>query len=404
MRISLSHPHGNANSYQAAVALADQKWLCSFQTGLVRKSRHARLLRYLPSDLGKRAAGRNFEAIPRSRRRSHIFWETVSRIGKRVKPAGPTSHVNWYDVLFCGHDFQISKSLENDLDAVYAYEDAAKRTFTVARKQGARAIYELPLGYYKAVAEEINRSRAERSPHSLKYEEPQWKQSRKDAELELADLVVVPCAWAREGLRYSKLCDKKPCVIIPYGTPADQTQARSERPAGPFTVLFAGQIGLRKGVPHLVEAWERLKLKDARLRLAGALNLDRDYLNTHSKSFEHLGALPRAELLDVMRQTDLFVFPSLAEGFGLVIGEAMACGVPVLTTTNTGGPELITDGREGWCVAAHSIDALAERLEWAYQHRDRLFEMGKRARLKAEQWTWKDYRQKLVRELAPYLE
>jgi glycosyltransferase involved in cell wall biosynthesis len=82
----------------------------------------------------------------------------------------------------------------------------------------------------------------------------------------------------------------------------------------------------------------------------------------------------------------------------------MACGVPVLTTTNTGGPELITDGREGWCVAAHCTDALADRLEWAYRHRDRLFEMGNLARLRAEQWTWKDYRQKLVRELAPYLE
>lgn len=321
-----------------------------------------------------------------------------------MKPAGPTSRVNWYDVLFCGHDFQVSKSLENDLDAVYAYEDAAKWTFTVARKQGARAIYELPLGYYKGVAEEMNRAPARKSTRPLKYEEPQWKQSRKDAELELADLIVVPCAWARESLRYSKLSGEKPCVTIPYGTPADQIKAKSERPAGPFTVLFAGQIGLRKGVPHLVEAWERLALKDARLRLAGSMSLDRDYLNAHSKSFEHLGALPRAELLDVMCQADLFVFPSLAEGFGLVIGEAMACGVPVLTTANTGGPELITDGREGWCVPAHSTDALAERLEWAYQHRDGLFEMGNLARLRAEQWTWKDYRQKLVRELAPYLE
>jgi glycosyltransferase involved in cell wall biosynthesis len=327
------------------------------------------------------------------------LWEAISRIGKRVKPAGPTPRVNWYDVLFCGHDFQVSKSLEEGLDAVYAYEDAAKRTFAVARKQGARAIYELPLGYYKAVAEEINRASAKTPLGARSYKEPAWKQSRKDAELELADLVVVPCAWARASLQYSRLDARKPSVTIPYGTPADRLAARSSRPAGPFTVLFAGQIGLRKGAPHLIEAWERLRLKEARLWFAGSMSLDRHYLNEHAKSFEHLGALPRSELLDVMRQADLFVFPSLAEGFGLVIGEAMACGVPVLTTKNTGGPELISEGREGWCVEAHSVEAIVERLEWAYHHRDKLFEMGNLARLRAEQWTWKDYRQKLVREL-----
>jgi glycosyltransferase involved in cell wall biosynthesis len=108
-------------------------------------------------------------------------------------------------------------------------------------------------------------------------------------------------------------------------------------------------------------------------------------------------------LLDLMKEADLFVFPSLAEGFGLVIGEAMSCGVPVLTTTNTGGPELITDGREGWCVPAHDADALAERIEWAYANRDELYEMGRRARSRAEQWTWADYRRKLARELSVHL-
>jgi glycosyltransferase involved in cell wall biosynthesis len=168
-------------------------------------------------------------------------------------------------------------------------------------------------------------------------------------------------------------------------------------------VLFAGQVGLRKGVPHLLAAWERLRLQEARLWLAGSLALDRQYLARHTdggNNVTYLGALPRTQLLDLMRQVDLFVFPSLAEGFGLVIGEAMACGLPVLTTRNTGGTELITDGREGWCVPAHSVEALVERLEWACSNRDRLYEMGTQARRRAEEWTWGDYRQKLTAELS----
>jgi glycosyltransferase involved in cell wall biosynthesis len=104
-----------------------------------------------------------------------------------------------------------------------------------------------------------------------------------------------------------------------------------------------------------------------------------------------------------MREADLLVLPSLAEGFGLVIGEAMACGVPVLATTNTGGPELIEDGREGWCIPPHEVDPLAERIEWGHAHRDALSEMGKRARLKAERWTWSTYRRRLVEEISAHL-
>jgi glycosyltransferase involved in cell wall biosynthesis len=153
----------------------------------------------------------------------------------------------------------------------------------------------------------------------------------------------------------------------------------------------------------LIAAWEKLKLSDARLLLAGSMNLPRAYVNEHAASFEYLGALPRAELLDLMATVDLFVFPSLAEGFGLVIGEAMASGVPVLTTNNTGGPQLITDGNEGWCVSAHEVEPLIERLEWAHRNRDQLFQMGRRARQRAEQWTWADYRRKLIEELSPHL-
>jgi starch synthase len=353
----------------------------------------------------ERFQNRNFESIPDTQERSHALWEGVSRFGQKLKPAGPTAKINWYDVLFCGHDLQVSRELERDLDAVYAYEDGAKWTFTAARRRDALNVYELPLGYYRGVERELTRAGYERpaATASNGEHEPLWKQRRKNAELELADLIVVPCEWALKSLQLSKALGQKRTLKIPYGTPADETMARKSRPTGPFTVLFAGQVGLRKGAPHLLEAWKRLKLKDARLWLAGGMKLGRDYLVEVATDFEYLGSLPRVRLLELMRQVDLFVFPSLAEGFGLVIGEAMAAGVPVLTTLNTGGPELISDGSEGWCVPAHDVESLVERIQWAAQHRDELFEMGMRARLRAERWTWADYRRKLIEELSQHL-
>ncbi len=402
-KVVVSHPHGNANSYHTALAFSENEWLNCFETGILDVSALS-VARRLTPDLERRARNRSFDGIPDARKKSHRIFELLARAGRTLKPRGLTSQINWYDVLFWGHDFQVSRAIGYQTEAVYAYEDAAKLTFETAKRIGAASIYELPLGYYRAVAHEINRGR-ERWPDLGRkaYSEPRWKQLRKDAELELADVIVVASDWARESLSLSENASNKPVVLVPYGTPVEEIRPRSQAPSGPFTVLFAGQVGLRKGVPHLIEAWEKLKLSDARLLLAGSMNLPREYLNEHAASFEYLGALPRAELLDLMATIDLFVFPSLAEGFGLVIGEAMASGVPVLTTMNTGGPRLITDDIEGWCVPAHEVAPLIERLEWAHKNRDQLYAMGLRARQRAEQWTWADYRRKLIEELSPYL-
>jgi starch synthase len=382
--------------------LSEKSWLDSFQTGVVSNRAIVRLSSYLTHDSKQRLRNRQFEHIPKEKQQSHIYWEAVSRIGKRFKPGGLTARTNWYDVLFCGHDWQVSRELEKRLDAVYTYEDGAKLTFKRSKRLSIAKVYELPSGYYLGAANELKRAVKTLPDNGFQIKhEPAWKQARKDSELELADLIVVPCEWARESLKFSQ-GQSKSVIKVPYGTPADDVTMRDKRPDGPFTVLFAGQIGIRKGVPFLLEAWKHLGLKDARLLMAGSMNLDEKYLNSHH-GFQYLGALPRIRLLELMRDVDLFVFPSIAEGFGLVIGEAMAAGVPVLTTTNTGGPELITDGREGWCIPAHDVNSLAERIEWAYQHRDALDEMGKLARRRAEQWTWTDYRKRLTDELAKYL-
>lgn len=362
----------------------------------------ASLSSHLLSDSKQRLRNRDFENIPREKQRSHISWEAVSRVGKRLRSSGLSSKTNWYDVLFCGHDWRVSRLLEKTLDAVYTYEDGARLTFEAAKRRSIAKIYELPLGYYRGVANEMERARKTTPCIDAQIkQEPTWKQTRKDEELALADLLVVPCEWAHASLRFSKF-PQKSVIKVPYGTPADEISGRDQKPDGPFTVLFAGQIGVRKGVPLLLEAWKRLGLKNARLLMAGSLGLNEEYLKSHNQ-FHYLGALPRVRLLEVMKEVDLFVFPSLAEGFGLVIGEAMAAGVPVLTTKNTGGPELITDGQEGWCVPAHDVDSLAERIEWAYRNRDALYEMGSQARRRAEQWTWADYRKKLTDELSQHL-
>jgi alpha-maltose-1-phosphate synthase len=109
--------------------------------------------------------------------------------------------------------------------------------------------------------------------------------------------------------------------------------------------------------------------------------------------------VPKAVLGGRYAASDVLVFPTLGDGFGLVIQEAMCTGTPVITTPCGGGPECIDDGVNGWIVPARDVDALVERLRFCASNRDRVFATGQAARARAEQWTWRDAEAALVRAL-----
>ncbi|HEY2731275.1 MAG TPA: glycosyltransferase family 4 protein, partial [Polyangia bacterium] len=116
--------------------------------------------------------------------------------------------------------------------------------------------------------------------------------------------------------------------------------------------------------------------------------------------FRHRPHVPKAELGELYAAADVLAFPTLGDGFGLVIQEAMCSGTPVITTPCGGGPECIDDGVDGWLVPPRDIDALVERLRFCAANRDRVFVMGQSARAHAERWTWRDADEALVRALA----
>ncbi len=164
-------------------------------------------------------------------------------------------------------------------------------------------------------------------------------------------------------------------------------------------MLSVGTHDLRKGTPYLLEAWKRAAIPDAELHLVGPLRLAKTFVDAYAGTFRHWPHVPKSELAPRYRAADLLAFPTLGDGFGLVIQEAMSCGTPVVTTPCGGGPESITDGQDGMLVPPQDVDALVDRFRFAAQNRDRLFEMGRRARARAEAWTWDHAGAALVEQL-----
>jgi glycosyltransferase involved in cell wall biosynthesis len=283
---------------------------------------------------------------------------------------------------------------------VYAYEDAARATFERAKRRGLARTWDLPLPHWRTL-EAMRLEEAARWPGAMGERprlEPDWKKRRKDAEMDLADAVVVASGFTRRSLEAAGC--RKPIVEAPYGFPVDDFTPKSGPNEKPFTVLAVGTQDLRKGTPYLLEAWRRAALRDARLRLVGPMKLTGTLLARYQGLFEHVAHLARADLEQEYQAADLLAFPTLGDGFGLVMQEAMCCGTPVLTTPCGGGPECITDGVDGWLVPPRDVGALVERLREAAGDRERLFRMGMAARARAERYAWAAAEERLAQVMA----
>lgn len=189
--------------------------------------------------------------------------------------------------------------------------------------------------------------------------------------------------------------------VIPYGVDLDTFGPPDEPPSGPFRVLFVGQLTHRKGLTHLLRAWKRLALPDAELVLVGRGRVDRDLLREFDGQFAlHGPVYDRGELSRLYGSSDVLCVPSLGEGFGLVYLESLACGTPVIATHDTGAPDLVTEGGEGFLIDAGDVDALCERLRWCHAHRTELHLMRRRARHLAERHSWSAFRSRMARAIA----
>jgi glycosyltransferase involved in cell wall biosynthesis len=172
----------------------------------------------------------------------------------------------------------------------------------------------------------------------------------------------------------------------------------------PMRIFYAGQLTQRKGLSYLFEALERFEYP-YELSLAGPFpTTPCEALEAALAKPNHrwLGSLPHARLLKEMTRNHVLIFPSLVEGFGLVVTEALSAGLPVITTTNTCGPEIITNGAEGFIVPIRDPDSIAEKFTFLYEcesHRRTMAETAKR-KAAAINWTlFEDRLAGLVREL-----
>jgi glycosyltransferase involved in cell wall biosynthesis len=264
-----------------------------------------------------------------------------------------------------------------------------------ARDQGLHVVHELIIGadVGRILLEECRRYPGI-EPEGEPEEVVEVGIARDRQKWAISDQVLVPSEYCRQS-SIALGCDPAKIGLVPYGIPEHWFEVVPDPQPG--RILFVGQVGLRKGNHVLAEACRLLKRRGVSFecRIAGPAQVDITHPLFEGPTY--LGQVPRNHIREEFCRADIFVLPTLAEGMALVHLEAMACGVPVITTPHCGS--VVRDGVDGFIVPIRDAAAVADRLQQLLEDRRLRMQMGVSARDQAREFTWDRYGGRLLAAL-----
>lgn len=218
-------------------------------------------------------------------------------------------------------------------------------------------------------------------------------------EYEMADYISVPSIFAKNSF-LSKGFSEKKILHVPYGV--DLTQFESvKKEDNIFRIIHCGAVSLRKGCHYLLKAFSDLDLPNAELWFVGGVNPEmQSFINKYKdKRIRYFGSKPQSSLNWFYSQADVFSLFSLEEGLAMVQAQAMACALPIICTTNTGGEDLIQEGKSGFVIPIRDVNALKEKILFFFKNRLVCREMGLIAKQRVQEgFSWNNYGENIINE------
>lgn len=363
-----------------------------------------RLLNLIPNSLRSATVNRLLSRVPRGVPPSRITafnnfgYKYAKRRNAIVRQGRFAVHL-WAGQEFCR---RILKEGFGSAGGVFTFNSAGLEALQRAKQTGLKAVTEQTIAPMSLELKLLN-DEAGRFPG--------WEAStenagasaycfREEEEWKTADLILCGSEFVRDGIaRCGGPVGK--CVVVPYGVDvvdrrSDVRAKRSAMGNRPLRVLTVGTVGLRKGSPYVFEAARQLKDK-AQFRMVGSIGVGHEAEIKLREHLELTGPVPRSELAGHFDWADVFLLPSLCEGSATVTYEALAYGVPVICTPNTGS--VVRDGVEGFIVPIRDMATIVDRLRQLLHDTDLLRQMSANGILRAEQFTVAKYGARLMSAL-----
>ena len=289
-------------------------------------------------------------------------------------------------------DRRVARRLAGRFPVYWGFQGSCLESLRSAKAAGGLAVAEFATAHVTA-AVRILTAEAERHPEwahtisNLRF--PDWYRERLEAEPHAADVCVAASSFTVRSLEEVGVPPER-VRVLPLGADvaAFAPAAGGRRVGGRFRVLFVGGVGQRKGIKYLLDAYRRVRGGSTELVLCGPMPAEDAPLKPYRGQFTATGRVDQAEVVRQMHAADVLVLPSVFEGFGLVIAEAMAAGLPVIASTHGAGPELIREGVDGFVLEPDDVDGLADRLTRLMDDPARTAAMGREAARRAADYSW----------------
>ena len=393
--VLLAHP-GTQHSYEAAIALQDAGLLREYVTGLYFKEGgwSYRLGGLLPSKarlrLSALLAKRRKRGLRDEMVRTYPWLEGAFLVSKhRMMPKWMPDTFGLRNRIF--HRL-VAKRVESTAPrALLCYDGCGVEAFQAAAHVGALKILDQTVCHLTTTAATSENL----ADLDLRIKLPtKWQLEQHSEEARQADVILAGSGFVKDSLKKIGVAADK-IVILPYGVDLELFSPPAEKKAGgEVTAVFAGQLAVRKGVTYLLEAFRGLTNLNCKLILIGGGVEDKKKLERYDVAFDHVPWVQRAELARHYKEADFFVFPSLLEGSALVTYEALASGLPVITTPNSGS--VVRHGIEGLIVPPRDVDALRKSIQKLAVDGELRRKMRLAARKRAEEYSWSRYHQRLA--------
>ena len=217
-------------------------------------------------------------------------------------------------------------------------------------------------------------------------------------EAKKADIHIVASTFSKQATMFNG-------IVAPYGVDNKAFHPWEKDYSHGLKVLFVGEINQRKGIYQILEAAKSLHPEGVEFNLIGTgIELAPDLYKPYEQYVNFLGRVSFERLQEMYGTSHIFVFPSMGEGFGLVIPEALSSGLPVIASTNCAGPDIIKEGYNGFIIDAGNTNQLIEKIRWFMEHMDMLPEMQENAIDSVKDMTWAAYEKNLTSQIREKIE
>ncbi len=402
----LSHPTGNEFVRYALRGLLDENYLHQYYTSIA--CFEGDLLFNLGqfkqlSELRKRV----YDISLKGKIKTSSYDEWMRQLAIKIGAKSLFKHEFGrfsVDAVYRKHDLFVAKNIRfnrnRNINGVIAYEDAAQSTFQVAKELNLTRYYDLSIGYWK-YAKTILELEKERNPAYAStltgLFNSDEKLAKKDSELALSDHIIVASQFTKETLSAynGKL---SPISVIPYGFPpvSDNYNIKSDLPIVPLKLLFVGGLTQRKGIAEVFEAVKGFKQHIELTVIGRKTGFDCPILDRELLKHRYIPSLNHKLILEEMANHHVLIFPSLFEGFGMVISEAMSQGTPVITTKRTAAADFIEHKKNGWLVEPNNVDQIKTIISELLISPNLINEIGVAAQNTARNRPWSMYSKEMA--------